>query len=274
FPAQIGGSELPGAQSFSNLFERKLTHLRPIACDMDHGHGPLYRTPNAKSTVTPRGWLVEATLPAWRARRVERAPEVPRGHRTIRPPFLADFRELFRGRQFSLSEGFSEAFLDPVVGHWPDIEPTQIEEEKHFRGPPSDPAHFGQALNDFFVGHRDKFATLGHRAVDRFRSQILQRRNLASGKSGHAQLLVRRLQNRRRIQRLAFPVKRSHSSPNGGGRLPTELLIGNRFRERVERPHEIVRGHVEAARSLDEGRKTWIRPGEMIDGLLHPPFEQ
>src|SRR5438067_13693942 len=70
------------------------------------------------------------------ASRVERSPEIPGGHRTVRAPFLADLRELFRRRQFSPAKGFRETFLDAVISDGPDIEAAQFEKQQHLHRPP------------------------------------------------------------------------------------------------------------------------------------------
>src|SRR5207244_4504809 len=64
----------------------------------------------------------------WR-RLVERPPEIPRGHRTIRAPFLAKPGKLFRRRQFSPAECFGKSLAHAVIVHWPDIGPAQVEKQ-------------------------------------------------------------------------------------------------------------------------------------------------
>src|SRR5437868_874632 len=60
---------------------------------------------------------------------------------------------LFRRRQFSFAEDFREPFAHSVIVHRPDIGPSQIEEQKHFRGPAPDSAHLNQTLDNLVVGH-------------------------------------------------------------------------------------------------------------------------
>src|SRR2546421_4650234 len=65
------------------------------------GMGWFYEEGEEKSRYGMRDIRYLASRITHHASRVERAPEIPGGHRTVRAPFLADLRELFRRRQFS-----------------------------------------------------------------------------------------------------------------------------------------------------------------------------
>src|SRR5213078_768986 len=135
-----------------------------------NGMASFYGTARAKSIA--RGVSIEAALCRWLRRHVERAPEIPRRHGSIRPPFFADFLELFRRRQFSAAKSFRETFLHAVIGDRPDIEPPKIKEQQHLDRPPADAAHFRKALDNFLVAHLHHLAPRRDSSVERFRGEI------------------------------------------------------------------------------------------------------
>src|SRR5205085_1964423 len=117
------------------------------------GMGWFYEARRAKSMATRFSYSDAATTSVESAfyfllRRVERAPEIPGGHRTVRAPFLADLRELFRRRQFSPAKGFRETFLDAVISDGPDIKAAQFEKQQHLHRPPPDAAHLRQPFDN------------------------------------------------------------------------------------------------------------------------------
>ena len=79
---------------------------------------------------------------------------------------------LFRRRQFSFAENFREPFAHSVVVHWPDIGTSEIEEQKHFRRPTTDPAHLNQTFDDFIIGHFGHRTARWHAAFDRFGGEV------------------------------------------------------------------------------------------------------
>ena len=79
---------------------------------------------------------------------------------------------LFRRRQFSFAENSRKPFAHSVVVHWPDIGPSEIEEQKHFCGPAPDPAHLNQTLDDFIIGHFGQRTARWHGALDCFGGEI------------------------------------------------------------------------------------------------------
>src|SRR2546430_4971192 len=121
------------------------------------------------------------------ASRIKGAPEIPGGDGAIRAPLLADLLELFRRRQFSSAKRFRETFLDAVVRDRPDVEPTELKEQQHLDGPSSDPAHFCEPRDDFFVRHPHQFAARRDGALECFRGEILQRRGLAPRQTAGAE---------------------------------------------------------------------------------------
>src|SRR5512134_74 len=85
--------------------------------------------------------------------RIERAPQVPGGHRAPRPPA---FTKLAHARQRDLSPleiTYSYALLQPEVVERKYIGPQQVEDEEHLGGPAPDAAHLDQLGNDLFVRH-------------------------------------------------------------------------------------------------------------------------
>ena len=56
--------------------------------------------------------------------------------------------------------------------HRPDVGPSQIEEQKHFRGPAPDPAHLNQTLDNLVVGHFGQGPARWHGAFDCFGGEI------------------------------------------------------------------------------------------------------
>ncbi len=105
-------------------------------------------------------------------RRIQRSPEIPGGHRTVRTPFFTELHELFWSGEFSSTESFRETFAHSVIVNGPDIRPAQIEKKKHLDRPSADSTHRSQTRNDLIIGHAEKRAARWHGAVDGFRGQI------------------------------------------------------------------------------------------------------
>src|SRR6266487_641520 len=95
-------------------------------------------------------------------RRIQRSPEIPGGHRTVRTPFFTELHELFWSGEFSAAESFRETFAHPVIVNGPDIRPAQIEKKKHFNRPSANSTHRGQTHNDLIIAHADKRAARWH----------------------------------------------------------------------------------------------------------------
>src|SRR5438046_2014397 len=85
--------------------------------------------------------------------RVERAPQVPGGHRAPRPPCLAEPLHGPEGDLATLEVRKADALLQPQVVEREHIGAQQVEHEEHLRGPAADAAHFGQLLDDRLVVH-------------------------------------------------------------------------------------------------------------------------
>src|SRR5437899_11909923 len=79
-------------------------------------------------------------------------PAIPRGHRSVGPEPLALSLEPLRRREFPQAVGQRVAFANAVVPDRPHVEPTQLEDQEHLSGPPSDAAHNREARDDVLVG--------------------------------------------------------------------------------------------------------------------------
>jgi L-ascorbate metabolism protein UlaG (beta-lactamase superfamily) len=180
-----------------------------------------------------------------------------------REPF-AMLQELLRRRQFSFSKRFRESFLHAVIINGPDIGAAKIEKQQHLHSPTSDAPHLDQTLNNFFVAHSCENAHTWHGAVDRFCGQILNRSHFAARQTGSTQFSVGRFQDHFRIKKFSLWIKRANPPPNCGRGFAAELLVGNRFGQRVEWPNETVRFQFVTSRPRDEGRKPWICRRQMF----------
>src|SRR6266705_291102 len=78
-------------------------------------------------------------------------PAIPRGHRSVGPEPLALSLELLRRRELPQVVGQRVAFANAVVPDRPHVEPTQLEDQEHLSGPPSDAAHNREARDDVLV---------------------------------------------------------------------------------------------------------------------------
>src|SRR6266446_8690148 len=136
-------------------------------------------------------------------------------------PFFTQLHQLFRFRKFSLTKRFREPFAHAVIVHWPDVGPAKIEKEQHLDGPTPNPTNSDQTRDDFFVAHLRQRSRTRHRAVDRFCSQILDRSDFVSRKSGTAELFFRSFKNSPRIEILASRIESAHSFPNSCGSFST-----------------------------------------------------
>src|SRR5438105_1978029 len=92
--------------------------------------------------------------------------------RTIRRKLSPMLVHLLRRRQFSFAEDFREAFAHSVIVDRPDIGSSQIEKQKHFRGPAPDPAHLNQTFDNLIVGHFGHGMDRWHGALDCFGGEI------------------------------------------------------------------------------------------------------
>src|SRR3954471_12588688 len=70
--------------------------------------------------------------------RVERAPEVPGGHRAPRPPRFAQALHRLDGDLPTLEVGKADALLQPQIVQREHIGTQQVEHQKHLGGPPAD----------------------------------------------------------------------------------------------------------------------------------------
>src|ERR1700689_4510462 len=75
--------------------------------------------------------------------RIGRTPQVARGMGAMRGPSGPVFGQLFRGRQTALSVCDLKAPPHAEVVNRQDIRSAEIENEKHFHGPPSNALDFG-----------------------------------------------------------------------------------------------------------------------------------
>src|SRR2546421_211761 len=87
--------------------------------------------------------------------------------------------------------------------------------------------------------------------------------------SASAVFFVRRIQDNLWVEPFAFAVESAHPAPNRGGRFPAQLLIRDRFGQRVEWPHQFVRDDIETARPRDQRGEARIGFCDMINRLLH-----
>src|SRR5688572_3524098 len=85
--------------------------------------------------------------------RVERAPEIPGGHRAPRPPAFTKLAHA-RQRNFpSFEVAHADALLQTQVIQGKHVGPQQVEDQEHLRSPAADAAHLDQLGNDLLVGH-------------------------------------------------------------------------------------------------------------------------
>jgi hypothetical protein len=98
--------------------------------------------------------------------------------------------------------------------------------------------------------------------------EILHRGRLAAGETARAQRFIRRGENFLRIEPFPPRIQRTHAPPDRSRRLAAQLLISDRLRQRVERPHEHRRSRLEWPRPLDQRRQPRIARGELLDAEL------
>src|SRR5437868_6430724 len=168
---------------------------------------------------------------------IQRSPAVPRQRRTIWCKSLSLFHHLLRRRQFSFPENFREPFTHPIIVYRPDIRTPQVEKQQHFYRPTPNSAHLDQPLNNFVVGHFGHGASRRHRAVNRFRRQIFQRRDFTARQTGCAQCFIGRFQHHLRIEKFSPRKNCAHPFPNGSSRFSAQLLVSDRFGQSIKCSH-------------------------------------
>src|SRR5207249_1970946 len=78
-------------------------------------------------------------------------PAIPRRHRSVGPEPLALPLKLLRRQELPQAVGQRVALANAIVPDRPHVEPPQLEDQEHLRGPPSDASHDREAGDDLLV---------------------------------------------------------------------------------------------------------------------------
>src|SRR6266566_8145910 len=165
---------------------------------------------------------------------IQRSPEIPSRNRTIGTPFFAALDQLLRGGQFSSAKSFGETFSHSVIVDRPDIRPTEIEKKEHLNRPAANPAHLRKARDDLVIAHPKKRVPGRDRAVNRFRRKVFNRCRLCARQAGATKSVVGCRENFCRIKPLCFGVESADTAENSCCSFAAQLLVSNRFCQRVE----------------------------------------
>src|SRR6266446_6747827 len=79
-------------------------------------------------------------------------PAIPRRHRSVGPEPLALALEPLRRQELPQAVGQRVALANAIVPDRPHVEPPQLEDQEHLRGPPSDTTDDRQAGDELLVG--------------------------------------------------------------------------------------------------------------------------
>ena len=79
------------------------------------------------------------------------SPAIPRGHGAVGPEAFAQGLQLLRRREPLQAVGQSVTFANAVVPNRPHVEPTQLKDQEHLRGPLSDATDERQRRDDVLV---------------------------------------------------------------------------------------------------------------------------
>src|SRR5215468_3645328 len=166
---------------------------------------------------------------------IQGPPEIPGGNGAVRAPLISVLHQLFRRGKVPFAKSFGEAFPYSVIIDWPDIGPAKIEKQKHLDSPATDTAHLRKTRDDLVIAHSEKRASGWHGAVNRLGCEIFYCRGFGARKASGAKFLIRCGENFCGVEPFCFWIKRADPTPDCCGGFPVELLVCNRFSQRIER---------------------------------------
>ena len=181
----------------------------------------------------------------------------------MRSPFFPKLHKLFRCRELSPAKSFGETFANTVIIDWPDVRPSEIEQEKHLNRPAAYAAHLCEARDNFVIAHPEKCAAGWHGPVDCFCSEILQCGSFRTRKASGTKCFVRGREQLFGIEPFSFGIESANTAKNCGCSFAAQLLVSNRFGQRVEWVDRNRGGDVVSARAGDQLRHAPISVGKM-----------
>src|SRR5260370_461806 len=161
--AQHGVME-PGMSALtSDRIRETILFVRGAKTILDANLAALYGVPTKR--LGPRGAAASALmmesvmklsthlirLLRLQPRVARRPPEIPRRHRAVRHPALAEHAQRLRRRPRAAAVGVAEALAHAEVVHRQHVEPAEREDEQHLDGPAAHAADWCQALEHLRV---------------------------------------------------------------------------------------------------------------------------
>ena len=129
--------------------------------------------------------------------------------------------QLFRRGKLPFTKSFGEAFLYPVIGDWPDIQPAKVKQQKHLDSPATNTAHLCKPRDNLVIAHLEKRVSGWHRAVERLRREIFYCRSLCARKTSVPKFLIRRGEDFSGVESFRFWIKGADPGPDCCGGFPT-----------------------------------------------------
>jgi len=122
----------------------------------------------------PPGGRREPTL----ARKIDRAPQVPRRRRAIGRPALAPGGEGARRRHAAQAVGEAKSIAYAEVVDRQHVGAAELEHQQHLDRPPADTAHLREPLDDLFAVECDEYGAVRHDAAAGLGREVLEARDL------------------------------------------------------------------------------------------------
>ena len=105
----------------------------------------------------------------------------------------------------------------------------------------------------------------GHGAIERLGGEIAHCLDLVAGDAGGAQRLVGRVEQQ--LRRGVAAEEFAHAPMDGGRGFAVQLLVEDRFEQRLEGRRRRIEAQFEFADFVDESAQLWIGGSQMRDGF-------
>src|SRR5580700_5853996 len=143
-----------------------------------------------------------------------------------------------------------------------------MEHQHHLDRPASDPAHLGQALDDFGIIEPFELAPFGHDAFERLRGEILKGSDLCKREADGAQLRVLRGKYCPWRREAAAAASRGEASEDGPRGVPVQLLVCDGTRKRLKGRALALQLDAAWADYPDQAPHHRIDSGQMCEALV------
>jgi hypothetical protein len=182
---------------------------------------------------------------------LERAPQIPAGHRSKGHPALPPITQLGLAAGFVAVAQPGPGFAERVVAARQHVGAAELKDQQHLHAPRPHAPHAGERIDDGLVGHVAQLGHAGNLASGIALRQVAQRGGLGSRQAGGAQLVVAGGTQGAALESLAAELF-EQPPMDGRRRAAGQLLVDDRPAQRVERGGVLLQSQREGANPANQ----------------------